>query len=374
MNVTYAIPFGLGLWAIGIPNAFLWAALAMVLRFIPYLGPVLSAAFPLLLAVAVDPGWTTLLLTIALILSIELISNNFVEPWLYGSSTSISAVAIILAAMFWTALWGPIGLLLSTPITVCLAVMGRYFPHLAFLDVLLGSAPALSLSERFYQRLLAGDVDENVVLAGEYLENGTLEEFYDQVALPALRLAAIDNARRTLVGTRRQLVARSALQVVDELAEREDADDAAEAEEPASEAGPAKSVLCAAGRSRLDLVAVTMLAQVLEREGFEVRVVPANALTREHLGAFDVGRFDAICLSYLDVRDAQRAPHVCRRLARRAPRTPIVLGRWIEEGERAERLPTLACTVRSLREAVTAVRRVTAEPDVQEPVAARAGA
>src|SRR5690606_13533843 len=225
-NVTYGIPFGLGLWAIGIPNAFLWAVLAVLLRFIPYLGPVLSAAFPLLLAVAVDRGWTTRLLTVALILSIELVSNNFVEPWLYGSSTSISAVAIILAALFWTALWGPIGLLLSTPITVCLAVLGRYFPSLAFLDVLLGSAPALSMPERFYQRLLAGDADENVRLAEKYLEEEAkgLLELYDEVVLPALRLAAEDDARRTLPSARRQLVTRSALQVVNEIAEREDAD------------------------------------------------------------------------------------------------------------------------------------------------------
>lgn len=380
VNVTYGIPFGLGLWAIGIPNAFLWAVLAVLLRFIPYLGPVLSAAFPLLLAVAVDPGWTTLLLTVALILSIELVSNNFVEPWLYGSSTSISAVAIILAALFWTALWGPIGLLLSTPITVCLAVTGRYFPHLAFLDVLLGSAPALSMSERFYQRLLAGDADENVVLATEALEESSLEEFYDQVALPALRLAATDNARRTLVGARRQLVTRSALQVVNELGERDDPDDDDdddESEAPpveVAEAAPAKSVLCAAGRSGLDLVAVTMLAQLLEREGYEVRVVPAQALTRERLVGVDLHGYDAICLSYLDPRDAQRAPLTCRRLTRRAPRTPIVLCRWIAEGEDEQRLPALAGTARSLREAVATVERVTAEPAVEETLEARAGA
>lgn len=381
VNVTYGIPFGLGLWAIGIPNAFLWAVLAVLLRFIPYLGPVLSAAFPLLLAVAVDPGWTTLLLTVALILSIELVSNNFVEPWLYGSSTSISAVAIILAALFWTALWGPIGLLLSTPITVCLAVTGRYFPHLAFLDVLLGSAPALSMSERFYQRLLAGDADENVVLATEALEESSLEEFYDQVVLPALRLAATDNARRTLVGARRQLVTRSALQVVNELGERDDGDEDdddededSEARVDAAEAAPAKSVLCAAGRSGLDLVAVTMLAQLLEREGYRVRVVPAQALTRERLVGVDLHGYDAICLSYLDPRDAQRAPLTCRRLTRRARTTPIVLCRWIAEGEDEQRLPALAGTARSLREAVATVERVTAEPAVQETLEARAGA
>src|SRR5690606_282046 len=130
-------------------------------------------------AIAVDPGWSTLLLTLGWILLLELISNNFIEPWLYGASTSISAVAIILAAIFWTSLWGPIGLLLSTPLTVCLAVSGRYFPKLRFLDVMLGSAPALSLEERLYQRLLAGDVDEDVLIAEAYLEDHSLAELYD---------------------------------------------------------------------------------------------------------------------------------------------------------------------------------------------------
>ncbi len=371
VNVTYGIPFGLGLWAIGIPNAFLWAVLAVLLRFIPYLGPVLSAAFPLLLAVAVDPGWTTLLLTVALILSIELVSNNFVEPLLYGSSTSISAVAIIFAAIFWTSLWGPIGLLLSTPVTVCLAVLGRYFPSLAFLDVLLGSAPALSMPERFYQRLLAGDADENVRLAEKYLEEEAkgLLELYDEVVLPALRLAAEDDARRTLPSARRQLVTRSALQVVNEIAEREDADVPEEVE--AVEREPRGRVLCAAGRSGLDLVAVTMLAQLLEREGYEVRVVPAQALARAHLDTFDLSAFDAIFLSYLDVRGAQRALRTARRLARRAPRTPIVRGRWMDvEEEREERLPSLVGTADTLTAAVAAVNRVTSKAYARAPIPA----
>src|SRR5690606_11421234 len=221
---------------IGIPNAALWAVLATFLRFIPYLGPVLSATFPLLLAIAVDPGWTTFVLTLALVLVIELISNNFIEPWLYGSSTSISAVAIILAAIFWTTLWGPIGLLLATPLTVCLAVSGRYFPSLRFLDVMLGSAPALELHERFYQRLLAGDVDEDVRIAEKYLDDHSIEELYDEVVLPALGLAAADDRSGRLSGERRHLVTRSALEFINELAEHE----ALEAEEPATDEAAAQ--------------------------------------------------------------------------------------------------------------------------------------
>ncbi len=149
VNVTYGVPLGIGLYFIGVPNALLWGVLATVLRFVPYVGPFIASLFPIALAIAVDPGWEMLLWTVGLFLTVELISNNVIEPWLYGSSTGVSAIAIILAAIFWTTLWGPIGLLLSTPLTVCLVVMGRYIPHLRFLEVMLGSEPVLSAREHF---------------------------------------------------------------------------------------------------------------------------------------------------------------------------------------------------------------------------------
>ena len=131
VNVTYGIPVGIGLYFIGIPNAVLWGLLATVFRFIPYIGPVASAAaFPIFLSLAISPSWNTPLLTIGLFLVVELISNNVVEPWLYGSSTGLSPMAVIVSAAFWTWLWGPIGLLLATPLTVCLAVLGKYIPEL----------------------------------------------------------------------------------------------------------------------------------------------------------------------------------------------------------------------------------------------------
>src|SRR5690606_29386034 len=143
INVTYGVPVGIGLHFIGVPNALLWGVLATVLRFVPYLGPLIGMSLPLILAFAVDPGWQMVLMAAGLFLVLELVSNNIVEPWLYGSSTGISSVAIMVAAIFWTWLWGPIGLLLSTPLTVCIAVAGRYVPQLSFLSMLLGSEPAL---------------------------------------------------------------------------------------------------------------------------------------------------------------------------------------------------------------------------------------
>ena len=157
VNILYGLPIGIGLFLIGVPNALLWALLATVLRFIPYLGPVLAAMFPIALSFAVDAGWTTPLLTVALFIAVELVTNNVLEPWLYGSSTGLSPLAIIVAAVFWTTLWGPVGLLLATPLTVCLVVLGRHVPQLQFLEVLLGDQPVLEPEVKFYQRLLAGE-------------------------------------------------------------------------------------------------------------------------------------------------------------------------------------------------------------------------
>ena len=170
VNASYGLPMAAGLWLIGVPGAVLWGALAAVMRFVPYVGPMISAVFPLALAFAVDPGWNMLLWTVGLIVLLELVSNNLVEPWLYGASTGLSAMSLMVSATFWTLLWGPIGLVMSTPLTVCLLVVGRHLPHLRFFDVLLGSQPALDPPTRIYQRLLAGDVEEAIELAAERTE------------------------------------------------------------------------------------------------------------------------------------------------------------------------------------------------------------
>ena len=196
VNAAYALPIGIGLWVIGVPNAPLWGLMALILRFIPYIGPIIASIFPLALALAVDPGWTMVLWTAALFVVLELVSNNVVEPWVYGSRTGLSPLAIIVAAIFWTWLWGPMGLLLSTPLTVCLVVLGRHVPQFEFLDVLLGNEPVLDPHQQLYQRLLAGDPTEATDRAEAYLEENTILSFYETVAVPALALAEEDRSRR----------------------------------------------------------------------------------------------------------------------------------------------------------------------------------
>lgn len=326
VNVTYGLPIGIGLYVIGIPNALLWGVLATVLRFVPYLGPFIAASFPLALAVAVDPGWTMVAWTVALFLVIELISNNVVEPVLYGSSTGLSSVAVILAAIFWTLLWGPVGLFLSTPLTVCLVVIGRYVPQLQFLDVLLGSEPVLTPAERFYQRMLASDWEEGADIAEEYLKEGkSLAAFHDEVVLPALRLAEWDRQRQALPPDRVEAVAAAIDRVIDEL---EPDDGESDLEQPAD-----ASVLCGGGRTLLDRTAGRLLAQLLRHQGVAAQVLPLASPRAEDIMRIAPPPTRIIVLAYLGASGLAHARHACRRLRRRLPEAVLVIALW--NGQRA---------------------------------------
>ena len=198
VNGSFGVVIGIGLWLIGVPSAILWGILAGVLRFVPYIGAFIAAAFPLALAVAVDPTWSMLLWTVALFVVVEPIVGHVIEPMVYGHSTGLSPVAVVASATFWTALWGPIGLVLATPLTVCLVVLGRHVERLEFLDVMFGDRPALSPPEIFYQRMLAGDPTEASEKAEEFLKERSLSSYYDEVALKGLQLAQADAERGAL--------------------------------------------------------------------------------------------------------------------------------------------------------------------------------
>lgn len=334
VNLTYGIPIGIALYFIGVPNAVLWGLLAAVLRFIPYLGPFLAALFPIALAVAVDPGWMMLFWVLGVFLVAELVSNNVIEPWLYGSSTGLSSLAIIMAAIFWTTLWGPVGLFLATPMTVCLVVMGRYVPQLEFLGVLLGSDPVLAPEERLYQRLLAGNLEEAVEIAEDYVDEHSSCEFYDRVAIPALRLAENDRQRNTTDINYRRLVAETAIYVVREVADHvEENGSAGEGnsadEQPRAAAKEARtSVLCLAGRTELDRAAAEMTAQVLEERGICAKVLPPIAVSQGALGQLDLTGVEIVLLSYFHPQPQVYARYIFRRLRRRAPHLKLVVCCW----------------------------------------------
>ncbi len=210
-----------GLYLIGVPNAILWGILATTLRFIPYIGPWIAAAMPIGLSMAISTNWAAPLLTIGLFVVLELFTNNVLEPWLYGKNTGVSAVAVLLAAVFWTWLWGPVGLLLATPLTVCLLVIGKHVPQLSFLDTLLGNEPVFEPKKRVYQRLLAGDQEEATELLDEYLEHTPLVEVYDTVLIPALALAETHWHRGELDEGRHKFILQSLKEMIEDRGERQ---------------------------------------------------------------------------------------------------------------------------------------------------------
>jgi predicted PurR-regulated permease PerM len=340
VNVTYAIPIGIGLSIIGVPNAPLWGLMALVLRFVPYIGPVIASIFPLALALAVDPGWTMVVWTAALFIVLELISNNVVEPWLYGSRTGLSPLAIIVSAIFWTWLWGPLGLLLSTPLTVCLVVLGRHVPQFEFLDVLFGNEPVLEPHEQLYQRLLAGDPDEATDRAEKFLDENSMVSFYETVAIPALALGELDRARGVMTGDRHRRVAESAIALVDNLedlvedeaAEDEEVEDKA-SEEIAAEGetaqvelpdGAGKIVLCAGGRGELDNAAALMLAQVISAQGAAASMIEHHSLVPTQIRKLDLSSVHAVVIGFLNAESVTQARYMVRRFKR--SRTSLRVG------------------------------------------------
>ena len=341
INAGFGFMLALGLAMIGVPNAMLWGLLGMLLRFVPYIGAVLASIFPLALAIAVDPGWALLAWTAALYIGLEATISYLVEPWLYGARTGLSPLAVIFAAVVWTWLWGPIGLLLSTPLTVCLVVMGRHVPQLAFLDVALGNEPALSAPERHYQRLIAGDPDEATEQAEQFLaqHDDDLLAFYDQIGLPALALAARDRARGALDAEQLALVSDSAFDVIENLAQRGEGrrGRGAAADAAADPAWRDGTVLCVAARTSLDEVAAAILAQLLARRGFVTRVVPSTTIGPRALGALDLEGVKMICLSYVDTSATVHARYLAERLRRRAGTVPLFAGVWAMPGAEDDR-------------------------------------
>jgi predicted PurR-regulated permease PerM len=330
VNALYALPISIGLWLLGIPNAILWGLLTLVLRFVPYIGPVIGMILPLFLALAIAPGWSLVAWVASLFIVTELISNNVVEPWLYGSHTGLSPLAIVVSAIFWSWLWGPVGLMLSTPLTVCLVVLGRYVPQFGFLDVLLGNEPVLQPHEKLYQRLLAGDPNEATDNADEFLENDYLLDYYQRVGLPALLLGELDRQRGVMTESQIALFASTANELVENLAdtaleEEEEDDDSFESDvEITGQAadlpnGDGKSVLCIGGRGLIDDAAASMIAQVLAVQGTTVSQVGHKDLSGKGLSALTLADIDTALVILLNRGSKAHARQAIRRLKRMRP-------------------------------------------------------
>jgi predicted PurR-regulated permease PerM len=329
VNTGFGVVIGLGLWAIGIPSPAMWGIMAGLLRFVPYIGALLAAVAPAALAAAVDPGWTMAIEVVALFLIAEPFTGYVVEPLLYGHSTGLSPVSVIVSAIFWTWLWGPIGLIMSTPLTLCLVVLGRHVKSLEFFDVLLGDRPALTPVESFYQRILANNPDEALAQAETLLDDRPLVAYYDDVALEGLRLSLEDIARGTIDPPRAARMTRSMLSVIEDLDERIDRD------RPfAADAG---TVLCVAGPGPFDEAIAAMLVQILAERGVPARAIANAAVSRDAIATLNVSGAPTIAICCLDLTGSPaQLRYMIKRLRSRAPDAPIVAGLW-SHGEAALR-------------------------------------
>jgi predicted PurR-regulated permease PerM len=359
VNGSFGVVIGIGLWLIGVPSAILWGILAGVLRFVPYIGAFIAAAFPLALAVAVDPTWSMLLWTVALFVVVEPVVGHVIEPMVYGHSTGLSPVAVVASATFWTALWGPIGLVLATPLTVCLVVLGRHVERLEFLDVMFGDRPALSPPEIFYQRMLAGDPTEASEKAEEFLKERSLSSYYDEVALKGLQLAQADAERRALDLERLTKIRDAVGEFVNNISEQGDPPlpkttpttdaEATSAVETVAEDAPYENlpilskgdlppewqgehpVLCVAGHSLLDEAAAIMLGQLSTAHGLAARVEAAGALSTANIFRLETTGVAIVCLIYMDASSPAHMRYSVRRLRRKLPKATIILGCWLKD-------------------------------------------
>jgi len=407
LNAGVGVIIGTGLFMIGVPSPILWGILAALLRLVPYVGIWISATLATALAAAVSPGWTMAIWSLALFVSVEVLVGQIVEPLLYGRSTGLSPFSVVVAAIFWSWIWGPIGLILSTPLTLCLLVLGRHVRRLEFLDVLLGDQPALTPVENFYQRALAGDPDEAIEQAELLLRERSLSSYYDEVAIKGLQLAANDVVRGSVTATQLARIEATTNDLVDGLDGYDDREPATSAaDENWSAAGPlapsasdasdvarteaanprpvtsghsgeahatnqsplaaSSRVLCIPGRGPLDALATTILLQLLGKHGFKSRASPHEAASRASIDQLDADDVGIVCILYLQIDGIpSHLRYLVRRIRARLPNVSIVIGLWAAEDTEKwsadlQSAVGAECYASTLQEILAACRRVEA--------------
>jgi predicted PurR-regulated permease PerM len=342
VNTCYGIVIGAGLHFIGLPGALLWGVIAGILRFVPYLGPPLGGIGPVLLSVAIFPGWQAAIFTLALYAGVEATVSQFAEPMLYGERTGLSPVAVLLAAVFWTTLWGPLGLVMSTPLTTCLLVLGRRVPRLAFLHKLLGDEPVLTPEAHFYQRMLALDSQEAREVLESNLKNHSLEEVYESVLIPALALAEQDRHNNAFDDYTERFIYENTKELVEEIYQSRNHTDEAHNAAQDQEHRPAKTgsrqktarlhVVCVPARDEADEIVGIMLAQILQRGGYKADAVSLRALS-DMLTEVQALKPDVVCISALPPYAISHARLVYSRLHEQWPELRVIVSLWNFTGD-----------------------------------------
>ena len=349
INVCFGVPVGIGLTIIGIPNAFLWGMLATILRFIPYIGAWIALFFPLALSLATTETWATPIEVLGLFATIELVTSNVLEPWLYGAHTGLSPVAIMVAPIFWTWLWGGVGLLLATPLTVCVAVLGKYIPSLSFLDALLGDEPTLSVNDRFYQRLLAMDQREAGIVADEYRKDHTAAETYSNLFVPALAAAEREEQNGAIDSRHQRFIFDTTRELIEDIV-----GDSAKPSSDAKTAGKDKDgntapdvpvptlskypVFCLPAADEADEVVALMVAHALEREGYKSESLSYKTLANEMVAQIAEAGSTVICISATPPHDDLHVRYLCKLIRARLPKIYVVVGLWEFEADEARLL------------------------------------
>lgn len=393
-NAVFGLAIGIGLELIGVPSAPLWGLVAMIMRFVPYIGALISAIFPLILAAAVGSGWQMLILTAALFVVLELLAGQVIEPLIFGHSSGLSPVAIILSASFWTWLWGPVGLVLATPLTVCLVVLGRHVDRLKFLDVMLGDRPPLTPPQLAYQRMLAGDPIEAVEQAHEYLKDSSPENYYDAILLKGLRLAEADRQLGHLDDDRLNRV----VSTVEELVAELEADVApTEPKSPDLSSSPGAaiaieqanarhvliqeqpisplSVVCIPGAGRLDEAPALVLAQLLRYRGIKAIAEKTDALSISKLLSLELANTALVCVCYLSQPSTAKIQYAVRGLSRRIDGARILFALLGTEAEKpVENASSALVTSGSFAATLDAIVQVTSEQTVDASGRAKAAA
>ena len=388
-NAVFGTVVGTGLWLIGVPSAPLWGLIAAIMRFVPYLGSFMGAIFPVILAAAVGSGWGMLIQTVALFLVLDLFAGQVLEPIFFGRSSGLSPVAVIASASFWTWLWGPVGLVLATPLTICLVVVGRHIERLQFLDIMLGDHPPLSAPQLAYQRLLAGDPIEATEQARSFLQTDTLGSYYDGILLESLKLAETDNRLGRLDDGRLERIESTVADIAEDLETHEDAEmptvegpagnsglDALEAiEKTDSETKLSQSwkapraVLCIAGASRLDQAAAISLAQLLRRRGMGAMAEKFDTLSVSRFFSLDLSEAALICICYVDTPTSAKVHYATRRLLRKKPGCQIVLSLLGNDVDLETIVTTGFVSARTFQETVSKVQSIAAsQTDLQAAV------
>jgi len=387
VNIVFGLIAGVGLYFIGVPNPLLWGMMAALLRYIPYLGIWVAAAMPATVAFAVEPGWLQVAVIFILYFGLDLLVYNLVEPHLYGTSTGISPIAILVAAVFWTWLWGPVGLLLSTPLTVCLVVLGRYVPSLEFLSIILSDEPVLPPETRFYQRLLAMNAEEANEVAEEFLKGRSLEELYDGLIIPALSLAEDDRHRGKLDEAREQFIFKTTRLLIEDFAERSEELVAGDNRSRGQKNAPTSdnvapsdelTALCIPARDEVDEIAAQMLVQLLNKRGFSAKASPSSSLASESLEEVAKERPLVACVVAVPPLGYMHVRYLCRRLRAEFPDQKLVAAilteHDVEEVKKRQPGITADDVASSLKQALTEILSLapTSENRSQTPVLSRA--